>query len=90
MEIGKRVSPIYHVKKSGAATLLIHGDHDQLIPLQQSQALAAKFKETGMPHRFIVMPGGEHDEVLIKAHTGQSLEWFDRFLQKPPPRQISK
>ena len=81
-EIGKTVSPIYQVGRIGAPTLLVHGDNDQLIPLQQSQLLAAKLHEAGIASDFIVMPGGGHDGELIKAHTTQAMKWFDRFLAK--------
>ena len=46
-EIGKTISPITHVTKDSAPTLIIHGDADKLVPIQQAEVIIAKFKEGG-------------------------------------------
>jgi acetyl esterase/lipase len=37
IELGKAISPIYHISASCPPILLIHGDADSLVPIQQSQ-----------------------------------------------------
>jgi len=40
--------------------LLIHGADDPLVPVAQSEALAAALKAAGIPHRLIVIEGARH------------------------------
>ena len=47
----KEIAPLYHVTPDDAPTLLLHGDADRLVPIQQSKLIAAKFEEVGIPHR---------------------------------------
>ena len=88
--IGRAVSPITHVARGNAPTLLVHGDKDELIPLQQAEVMAAKLKAAGVPSELIVMPGGGHDEALVKAHGPQALAWFDKYLAKRPAAPAPK
>ena len=44
VKIGREISPIYHVTKDDPPTLIIHGDKDALVPLQQSELIIAKFE----------------------------------------------
>lgn len=54
------VSPINVVNAAFPPTLLIHGDKDTLVPLQQSQIFDAALAKAGRVHRLIVVPGGVH------------------------------
>ncbi|HKI37554.1 MAG TPA: alpha/beta hydrolase [Gemmataceae bacterium] len=81
-EIGKKISPINHVAKDNPPTLIVHGDKDPLVPLQQAETMAAKLKEAGVPSELIVKKGGGHDGVLVKEHMPKALEWFDKYLAK--------
>jgi dipeptidyl aminopeptidase/acylaminoacyl peptidase len=81
-EIGREISPIYHVEKNTPPTLIVHGDKDALVPLQQAQSMEAKMKECGATCDLIVKPGGGHDGVLVKEHLGKAIEWFDKYLAK--------
>ena len=77
--IGRAASPITHVTKGNAPTLLVHGDKDDLIPLQQAEVMAAKFNAADVLSELIVVPGDGHDETLVKAHGPQALTWFDKY-----------
>jgi acetyl esterase/lipase len=82
-EIGKKVSPISHVDKSNAPTLIVHGDKDALVPLQQAEIMAAKLKEAGVPSELIVVKGGQHDGALVSQNMPRAVAWFDKYLAKP-------
>ena len=56
----KSISPIYFVTPDDPPLLLIHGDKDLTVPLQQSEILKAKYEETGLKVKLIVQPGGPH------------------------------
>ena len=56
----KSVSPIYFVSPDDPPLLLIHGDKDATVPVQQSEIMKAKYEETGLKVKLIVQPGGPH------------------------------
>ena len=61
-------------------TLLIHGDKDPLVPLQQSQKLLALLKEKNIPSRLDVKPGGAHGWVGVEKELIVMSEWFEKYL----------
>jgi acetyl esterase/lipase len=77
------ISPARLVTDQAPPFLVIHGDADPVVPLQQSQALVAALKESGRPAKLIVKEGGAHpwptirDEVVIMA------DWFLSRLNHP-------
>jgi acetyl esterase/lipase len=83
--IGREMSPLYHVAEDNPPTLIIHGDKDLLVPLQQAQIMEAKMKEAGATVELIVKPGGGHDGALVKEYQPQSVAWFVKYLAKPAP-----
>jgi acetyl esterase/lipase len=80
--IGKEISPITHVSKDNPPTLIIHGDKDRVVPVQQAQTMAAKLKEAGVASRLIVKKGGGHDGALVREHIPVMVEWFDTHLAR--------
>jgi acetyl esterase/lipase len=79
-EIGKQISPAYHVSKDSAPALLIHGDADKLVPLQQSELMIAKLKEAKIPCELIVKPGAAHGWAGIEKDIVVLADWFDKHL----------
>ena len=53
-------SPTYHVDPGDPPTFLTHGGEDQWVPPEQSELLANRLEEAGVPHRFIELPGVNH------------------------------
>ena len=53
-------SPRLHASADDAATLLIHGDADKLVPLEHSQAMLAELKSKGVDAELLVLKGAEH------------------------------
>lgn len=54
-------SPINYVSAKSAPTLLLHGDQDKLVPLEQAELLRDKLVANGVPNNLIVYPGQGHD-----------------------------
>lgn len=82
VEIGREISPIYHISAKTAPTLIAHGDMDELIPLQQSTSIIQKMKEMNVPCELMVKQGGTHKlwpDVMI--YLGAFTEWFDKYLK---------
>lgn len=80
LTILRDVSPINHVTKDDAPTLIIHGDADMLVPLQQSQIFTEKLSETGVENRLEVRHGKGHGWAGIGKDNELLYEWFDAHL----------
>jgi len=53
-------SPTSHVDPRDPPTFLAHGGADQWTPSEQSELLANRLEEAGVPHRLIELPGARH------------------------------
>ncbi len=49
IQIGHDISPIYHIDAKAPPTLILHGDADHLVPIQQSQLVMDKPKTLNIP-----------------------------------------
>ena len=58
--LAKLASPIAHVDAQVPPLLLIHGDADPQMPIEQSRELDAAYRKAGRPVEFVVMPGSVH------------------------------
>ncbi len=76
----KSISPLYFVTKESPPLLLIHGDSDKTVPLQQSEILKAKYEQLGLPVKLVVQPGGGHSSWPgIMDQYPIVWEWFDKY-----------
>jgi acetyl esterase/lipase len=82
LEIGKQISPAYHVTPDDPPTLIIHGDADTLVPLQQSKLIIEKYKEANVPCELIVKPGKPHGWPEIGEDVPTLVDWFDKYLAR--------
>ena len=82
--VGKMISPIYYVTSDLPPVLIVHGDADVVVPLQQSESFAAKAKEVGAPAvKIIVRKGKGHgwgDFWKSKDDIDSFVDWFDKYL----------
>lgn len=81
LEIGREISPIYHVSKDDPPTLIMHGDADKLVPLQQAETFVAKMKEAGVAVKLVVKPGGGHGWPGLANDLTVLADWFDEHLK---------
>jgi acetyl esterase/lipase len=81
-ELGKRVSPLYHVTSDDAPALIIHGDADKLVPIQQAELIIAKLKENNVPCELVTKPGKAHGWAGIDKDIITIADWFDKYLAK--------
>ncbi len=76
------VSPITYVSEDDPPVLVIHGDADTLVPIQQARVLMQKLEEKHVIHELIVRPGMGHGWPKLKDDTIVMTDWFDRHLRK--------
>jgi len=75
-----QISPARLVTPQAPPFLLIHGDADPLVPLQQSQAMLAALKKAGVPAQLIVKAGGGHPWPTLHEEVRVIADWFDTLL----------
>lgn len=76
----RNISPFYHVSADDAPTLLLHGDLDRLVPLQQSRLMVEQFEQAGVAHQLFVKEGGDHGWEATTEEVRLVADWFDRYL----------
>ena len=81
LEIGRQISPINHVSADDPPTLIIHGDADKLVPIQQAELILAKLKGAGVDSRLVVKPGAAHGWADIGKDLSRFADWFDDHLK---------
>jgi acetyl esterase/lipase len=80
-KLGHEISPIYHISNKMPPTLIIHGDADKRVPLQQSETFVQRATAAGATAKLIVKPGLGHGwpnqgpDIVLLAN------WFDEYLR---------
>ncbi|MFM8273177.1 MAG: prolyl oligopeptidase family serine peptidase [Gemmata sp.] len=80
-EIGKAISPVYHASKDSAPALIIHGDADTLVPIQQAELIIAKLKGNNVPCELAVRKGAAHGGPAFANDAKTLADWFDKYLK---------
>jgi dipeptidyl aminopeptidase/acylaminoacyl peptidase len=77
----EELSPALQVKEALPPVLLIHGDADPAVPLQQSEKMLKVLEEAGGQAKLIVKPGGGHPWPTIPEEVALMADWFDEHLK---------
>lgn len=80
-ELAAQISPITHASSDDPPTLIVHGDADKLVPIQQAELLVAKFKELGVEAELLTRPKRGHDFLGIDKDVVAITDWFDKHLK---------
>ena len=80
VEIGRKISPINQVSPDDAPTLIVHGDADKLVPIQQAEIMVEKLKAAGVDAKLVVHPGGGHGWGGMDKDIETFVDWFDAHL----------
>ncbi len=79
-KLGREISPIYFVRSNMPPILIIHGDADKLVPIQQSQTFVKRCEEVGSPAKLIVREGKLHGWANMDKDMEIFADWFDKHL----------
>ena len=78
-------SPLKHVKNAKTPTLILHGERDRRVPLNQAYELYRGLKYVKVPTELIVYPREGHGN-RERAHQldlcRRALEWYDKYLKE--------
>jgi acetyl esterase/lipase len=80
-------SPVNHVTPDDAPILMMHGDADATVPIEQSQLMEQALKKAGVPASLLRIPGGAHGPTFAGAknppdYMGAMIQWLDRHLRQ--------
>ena len=81
VEIGRQISPINHVSDDDPPTLIIHGDKDFLVPIQQAEIVLEKLEQAGVPTKLLLKEGAGHGWPQIEKDMSAIADWFDEHLK---------
>jgi len=80
--LAKKLSPISYVSAKSPPTLIVHGDEDKIVPLQQAKDMDQALAKANVPHKLEVIPGGGHDDKTFRPGVTKALQWFKDILLK--------
>lgn len=85
-QLGRELSPINYITDRLPPTLIIHGDRDDIVPLQQAEVFREKARKLNVQNvELVVRPGKGHgwgdfwrsaEDITLFAN------WFDKHLKK--------
>lgn len=80
MDKVKRCSPISYVQAKAAPFLIMQGDHDPLVPAQQSEELNDALQKAGVSSALRILPGAGHGGPLFTS--AENIKLMTDFLQE--------
>jgi acetyl esterase/lipase len=83
-ELARQASPVFQVDPSDPPLLLMHGDQDPQMPINQAHELQGAYEKLNLPVVFKVMHGSGHGGPAFSAP--DSLALIDQFLRDHLPR----
>lgn len=78
-ELARLASPVFHVDAHDPPLLLMHGDQDPQMPINQSHELEGAYEKLGLPVVFKVQHGSAHGGPAFTSEA--SLRLIDSFLR---------
>ncbi len=78
----KEYSPVTHVTAGDPPTILIHGEQDKAVPVQQSRRLIERLNDVNVPARLVVRAGLGHAYPGWEADAALIADWFDAHLPR--------
>lgn len=78
----RRASPLYQLRAGAPPTLVFHGTIDDIVPIDQGDALVAKLRELGVPHEYHRLDGWPHALDMAIPVNEFCRAYVERFLVK--------
>ncbi len=78
----KQASPMTHVTRDAPPTLILHGTVDDIVPVEQADALAKRLKDLGAPFHYVRFEGWPHTMDLAEAVNKRCLWEIEQFLAR--------
>jgi len=76
-DLAKKASPVQHVDANDPPILIVHGDQDIQVPVNQSLELMAAYKKASARYLLEIIPGADHgSDVYYKKEFQAVIEKF--------------
>ncbi len=82
--LGRAISPINFVSGKTPPILIVHGDADVLVPIQQAESFLKKCEEDKVPTMLIRREGKGHGWPGMEKEMALMAGWFDQHLKTSP------
>jgi len=79
-EIGREMSPIYHITSNLPPVLILQGGADTLTPPEQSERFRERAETLGRRVEIVMRPGKKHGWLTMLWDIRLLADWFDRWL----------
>ena len=82
-DLAKDASALYQASPDDAAFLIIHGDADEGVPVDQSQRLHSALTAAGAASKLIIIPGAAHGGKPFETEAARTtvVEFLNRELR---------
>jgi dipeptidyl aminopeptidase/acylaminoacyl peptidase len=74
-------SPLHYVSKDDPPFLIVHGEGDRVVPVEQSQRFYEELRKVGVNATLKILPGVGHQGVMMNAVKDAKV-FFDTTLKK--------
>ena len=78
--LARLASPVFHVDRRDPPLLLLHGDQDPQMPINQSHELCGAYKKVNAPVQFEVVHGAAHGGAAF--YDAERLPVVKKFLRR--------
>ena len=79
----REISPLYNVSSATPPIMLIHSEHDIIVPVGQSRRMRNALRDKGKEHEFVTLKGEDHWLSTGEMRTEMlraSIEFIDRHI----------
>ena len=80
LALARIASPVFHVDKSDPPSLLLHGDQDPQMPVNQALEFAGAYEKVGAPVQLEIVHGGAHGGAIF--YDEERLAIVEKFLKR--------
>ncbi|WP_440875133.1 alpha/beta fold hydrolase [Thalassotalea sp. PLHSN55] len=77
----EQISPANHAKKVQAPVLLIHGEHDLVVPIRQSKIMRDELEDADKQVTFVELDNGNH-HLSKRENRLKALKAIDKFIKE--------
>jgi len=73
-------SPITHVTADDPPFLLIHGDQDTVVPVEQSQLMYDRLMQTNVPAQLVIVKNADHSFIAPNGFATPTLGEINQII----------
>lgn len=64
---GNQAEMLQRLKDAGVPVMVVHGDADEVVPVEGSRDMAAAMEDMGIEHEYVELPGVSHGPVITAS-----------------------